>query len=342
MAQPLVKRLELPLPDALTTKVLGIHQGDLILKSALDVAMADLRANPSLLNFIWASLPQDPLTWKEYGMKEVNQCKKWFLDTNIPVKISPIRSEMVLPCIVITMADSSEATNESTLGDVNPETAFETTYGEWPALTRPLTPASYEPLTGIVTLRSKDVPDDILISEGMFIVDKVGTPYEILQVYDATSFKIAPATVADFKGAVLKGHRPAWVTSIESSSFKETYQVSVNVGGEPTLTVLLHSVVVFCLLRYKQALLESRGFERSTFSSSDLRINQSFPDTEAVFTRNITVSGCVRMYWPKIIAPAIDGIVSQERVSGSNRLPVGMNPDDQLWVGECDSLSQNR
>jgi len=342
MAQPLVKRLELPLPDALTTKVLGIHQGDLILKSALDVAFADLRANPSLLNFVWASLPQDSLTWKEYGMKELNQCKKWFMDTNIPVKISPVRNELTVPCIVITMADSGEATNESTLGDINPETAFETTLGDWPALTRPFTPSSYEPLTGIVLMKSRDLPDDILIAEGMFIVDKVGTPYEILKVYDATSFQIAPATVADFKGAVLKGHRPSWVTSIESSSFKETYQVSVNVGGEPTLTVLLHSVVVFCLLRYKEFLLEARGFERSTFTSSDLKINQTFPDTEAVFTRNVMVSGYVRMYWPKIIAPAIDGIVAQERVTGSDHLPAGMNPDDQLWVGEYDGLSQTR
>jgi hypothetical protein len=340
MAPPLVKRLELPLPDALTTKVLGIHQGDIIIKSALDVAMADLRANPSVLNFVWASLPQDPITWKEYGMMELQRAKKWFMDTNIPVKISPIRNEMTLPCIVVTLADSSEATNESTLGDVNPEVQFETTYGDWPALTRPFTPSSYDPITGIVMMRTKDLPADILISEGMFIVDKTGTPYEILTVYDTVSFKIAPATVADFKGAVLKGHRPAWVTSVESSSFRESYQISVNVGGEPTLTVLLHSVVVFCLLRYKQLLLEARGFERSTFTSSDLKINQSLPETEPVFTRNINLSGYVRQYWPKIIAPAIDGTVSQERVTDGGTSPAGTNPDDLLWVGEYDSLTQ--
>jgi len=339
---PLIKRLELPLPDALTTKVLGIHQSDIIIKSALDIAFADLRANPSILNFVWASLPQDRITWKEFGMMELQRAKAWFLDTNIPVKLAPVRNEMTVPSIIISLSDSSEATNESTLGDVNPETAFETTLGEWPALTKPFTPSSYEPLTGIVAMRTRDLPDDILIAEGMSIIDKTGTAYEILKVYDSTTFKIAPATVADFKGAVLKGHRPAWVTSIESSSFRETYQVSVNVGGEPTLTILLHSVVVFCLLRYKEALLENRGFERSTFTSSDLRVNPNFPDTETVFSRFISLSGHVRQYWPKIIAPAIDGVIAQERVTGSGHLPAGTNPDDQLWVGEYDSLSQNR
>lgn len=353
----LIKALELPLPDALT-KIAGIHQSDVIIRSALTAALADIRANPWLLDYVFASLPQDQITWKEYGEKSLQQAKEWFLKTNVPVKLVPVLNELEAPCITISLVESSEAVPETTTSDTHYE-PFESNGQTWPALTKPFTPSKYLPATGIVTLKKNTLPTNITLAAGMFIIDKVGRPHEILEVYDERSFKISPNTVADFRNSVIKSRKPSWVTSVESSSFRETYRIGVHVGGEPVRLTWLHSIVVFALLRYKEALLEARGFERSTFQSSDFARENQF-ETELVFSRFLNVSGYVRQYWPKVVAPVIDAVRLQE-LDGSAGIAVsgvtsdgetegtdvtlegtGTSPDEALWAGNLDSLTSQK
>lgn len=336
----MVQPLELPLSDSLT-KIVGIHQSDVIIRSALTAAMADMRANPWLLDHVFASLPQDTLTWKEYGEKSAQEAKQWFLRTNIPVKMVPVLDELQVPCITITLVDSTEATNEATLGDVHSE-PFEQSTKPWPALTQPFTPTSYNQATGFMAIPT--LPDDIYVAPGMYIIDAVGRPHEILEVIDSGTIKIQPGTVADFRNSTLKSGRSGYIYEVESSSFKETYRIGVHVGGEPVYLTWLHSIIVFIIQRYKQALLEGRGFERSTFGSSDFaRDNQS--DTELVFSRYITITGYVRQYWPKAVASPIDAVVMDPiRVSGQggesvNVESAGTDPDTQLWVGDTDTIN---
>ena len=56
--------------------------------------------------------------------------------------------------------------------------------------------------------------------------------------------------------------------------------------------------VVFMLLRYKQDLLEARGFERSTISSSQAQRDNS-SENELFFNRYMSITGYVRHSWPK-------------------------------------------
>lgn len=72
----LVKSLELPLSNSLTTEALGIHQSDVIIRTAIVAALADLRANPWLLDYVFASLPKDEMTMKDYGEKSVEKAKE--------------------------------------------------------------------------------------------------------------------------------------------------------------------------------------------------------------------------------------------------------------------------
>ncbi len=338
----MAQTLELPLPDTLT-RIVGIHQSDIIIRSALVTAIADLRANPWLLDYVFASLPQDTLTWKEYGEKSVQQAKQWFLRTNIPVKIVPVLNELTLPCITISLVSSSEVTNEATIGDVHSE-AFEQSGQPWPALTTPFSPTSYNQSTGMMAIPT--LPDDIYVAPGMYIIDKVGRPHEILEVVDSLVLKIQPGTVADFRDSVLKSGRSGLVTSIESSSFRESYRIGVHVGGEPAPLVWLHSIVVFILMRYKEALLEARGFERTTHGSSDFTRDTQF-ESELAFSRYIELNGHVRQYWPKAVASPIDAVIMDPiRVSGENAsvkvADAGVDPDEALWVGDLDTINPAR
>lgn len=341
-ASPLAFSLDLPLSamSAAGTQALGIHQSDVIIRSALTVGLADMRANPWLLDYVFASLPQDSLTWKEYGEKSVQQAKQWFLGAQIPVKMVPVADEAKLPCISISLVDSTEATNETTIGDVHSQ-SFETLEKPWGALTSAITPVSYNSSTGVMILHN--LPEEVYLAAGMFVIDRTGKSHEILVVYDGLTLGIAPGTVADFRGALLKSGTPGFVTSIESSSYRETYRIGLHVGGEPVLLTWLHSIVVFCLLRYKEVLLEGRGFERSTMQSSDFAREAQF-DSELVFSRYLTVSGYVRQYWPKVLARPIDAVVMDPiRVSGQDQdvrvADTGLDPDEQLWVGNLDTIN---
>jgi hypothetical protein len=334
----LVKSLELPLPPSMTTEALGIHQSDVIIRSAIIMAIADLRANPWLLDYVFASLPRDSHTMKDYGEKEVQRAKEWFMKTNIPVFMVPRLDEAKVPCITIKLQDSAES--EVTLGDVHYQEK-EDNDTQWPALIKPFTPEKYNAATGIMVV-SQDVLDSIVLAPGMVIVDAVGKPHDILEVFDDGSFTIKQGTMADFTNSVVKGAKPSYITRLESVSYRETYQIGVHVAGEPVYLTWLHSIIVFILLRYKQALMEARGFERSVFNSSDFDRNEMF-EAEMVFSRYLTLTGYVRQYWPKDVNPKITSFQPQPiRVIGADKLPQGTDPNDQLWIGDNDTLTPKK
>jgi hypothetical protein len=102
------------------TEVVGIFQGDIILKSAVELGLKELKANPDLIDDVLASLPQDDITSDRYGSKTITQCKKWFADTEVEVLLGLKFRYMERPAIVaIELGDESE--NEATLGDKNYE-----------------------------------------------------------------------------------------------------------------------------------------------------------------------------------------------------------------------------
>jgi hypothetical protein len=338
---PLIRSLELPLPETLT-RIVGIHQSDVVIRSAIEAGLADLRANPQLLDYVFASLPQDVLTWKEYGEKDLQEAKKWFLKTHIPVSVLPRFNESKWPAITIELLESSEVVPEAIIGDVNYD-PFETSDKTWPALSPQFTPVSYTPSTGVVKLATEP---EVWIGPGMFIVDRQGTAHEILASIDEKTFKINPLTVADFRNATIKGHRPNWNISVESSSFKESYRIGIHCDSDVVHLTWLHAILQFTLLRYKQVLLEARGFERSTINSTQVALDQRF-EAENIFTRFITISGYVRQFWPKTIAPVIDGVeMDALSVSGQNAdvsvVPAGIDPLTAAWVGNLDTIRRRK
>lgn len=344
---PLIRALELPLPETLT-RIVGIHQSDVIIRSALEAGLADLRANPFLLDYVFASLPQDVLTWREYGEKSLQAAKKWFLTTHVPVSLAPRLDESKWPQITIDLLESSEVVPEATLGDVNYEPT-EQNGQNWPALTPQFTPKSFNASTGVVVLGATP---EAWVGRGMFLVDKQGQAHEIVESISDVSFRISVAAgvIPDLRNCVLKSRRPSWNVDVESSSFKESYRIGIHTTDVVHLT-WLHAIVQFALLRYKQVLLEARGFERSTLASSQAARDQGF-ETENLFSRFITVSGFVRQFWPKAISPVIDGVEMDNAGSGTGFAVSGLDADvstalvedpaDQLWMGNLDTIRTSR
>ena len=279
----------------------GIHQSDVILRTAIQAGLDDIRQNPSLLDYVFSSLPRDPLTHKEYGVQQVDSAKEWFLSQDIPVFMNTRVDENKIPCITIASQSSSEGA--ATLGDVNYEVT-EDVYGTDKIVYYDLNLKSYAPTSGICSLPSDA---EIELFAGEKILTKAGNTYEILDVLDPWTFQIASGISESIAQVKVISAQKAVVT-LESLEFRETLEIGCHAHSEPIYLTYLWSILIFVLLRYKEELIEGRGLERTTISSSGVVLNTSFPIQQPVFTRMTTVTGFVRQYWPKFVRNPIEGM----------------------------------
>ena len=104
------------------TSVLGIWQGDIVLQSALEACVAELRADPCLIDDALAQLPKDFVTADKYGKKTISECKRWFASTEIDIMLGLKFKYLEKPAILcVELGEENE--NEATLGDKHYETS---------------------------------------------------------------------------------------------------------------------------------------------------------------------------------------------------------------------------
>ncbi len=284
------------------TMALGIFQSDLIIRSALLKGLQNMRAKPWLLDYCFASLPQDEVTAKEYGQKTVDAAKEWFTQQEVAVFLNTRVDNTKFPAISITLSSSAE--DDASIGDVHYEPQEDCDL-QWPTLYGPFSSAGYDYATGQLTL-PLDAGDKLILAAGMLVIDDAGDMHQIVEVVEDNVVVIAKGITNSMQKASVKAPPPAFTAAMESVLCRETYSLGVHVGGEVEHLIWLHSVVVFILLAYKETLLEARNFERSSISSSDAGINPNLSgETERVLSRYITLSGYVRQMWPKSIKQKI-------------------------------------
>lgn len=321
-----------------TTKSLGIHQSDIVIRTALLAGIRDLRANPWLLDYCFASLAQDTLTNTLYGKNEIGKAKDWFLKHNIDVSLDVQLQKASFPVVTITLLSSVE--DDTTLADIDPEVEEDLDH-EVLTIAGPFTPTKYDTTTGYITL-PEGTGDGVILAAGMVLADRFGNEYPITDVPDDLTIVIAPNTIADLGGATIRAATPAQRIALEGSWFQESYRLGVHVQGEPIYVVYLDSIVRFVLLRYRQRLLESRGFESSTVNAADLVKNEGL-EVENTYSRYLTINGRVRNYWPKDVMQKFVGFSTQFQVSGAGKVPVTDIPEGETtavlnWIGDEDSL----
>ena len=285
-----------------TDNALGIYQSDIIFHSALVEAIADLRRNPWLLDYVFSGLVHDPLTQQQYGKKQIDLAKNYFLKTNFPVVMNLHAEGVVYPCFSIALVSCDEC--ENTLADVH-YTVAEDCDDNWPVLYGPFIPQNYTYSTGTM-----DLPDDIVsqlvVAPGMVVVDKKGNSYPIQDVTDNQAIILTAGTVGDFNGATIKGQRPTQALQLESCNFRENFSIGVHVtdDGKGTTLSWLFSILKFILLRYRQSLFESRGFERTTLNFSPPKMEIEGEGGEQRFlSRYANITGYARDVWPKLLVP---------------------------------------
>lgn len=322
------------------SQVLGIFQTDVAIQAGIEAALADLRANPWLLDYAFAYLVRDTLTAAKYGAKERDKAKQWFLNNDIPVVMDYRAWDAPKYAMIsVSIVDSVEA--ETTLGDVNHDPQEETE-AENRALTSTFTPR-YDASTGTVTLPSNL---DIVVSTGMEVVDRRGVAHPITSVESATTIVLTPGLVVDLTSCYIRSISPRFLTQLESLNFKESVRIGAHVKGDPIELLWLFSIMKFILLRYKQTFFEGRNFERSTIAWSAMAKDDRF-GPELYWTRFCTMTGYSRDYWPKLRTERIQGTSTGFKVSQVGSVATTFVEEDDLegdapWSVEDESTSVRR
>jgi hypothetical protein len=224
---------------------------------------------------------------------DVEQAKKWFLATKIPVFVNTRIDTFQGTCITIALASSAEV--ENTLADQHYEVEELVPAAPSGGLTPKFTP-SYDADNGVGTLIGSMTTD--LFYEGMVLVNPSNGQYQILEVLDDKRFTIAPQPVVDLNNVTLWA-APLGKAKVQvgSVAMRETFTIGVHETTDAYHCIVLHSILVFILLRYRKTLFEHRGLERTKFSSSDFLKSEDAPG-EITYQRYINFEATVRHYWP--------------------------------------------
>lgn len=321
---------------------MAIFQGDLVIKNIISLSIEDMRKNPWLIDDMFSSLINNPYL-KAYGQKEIDNCKEWFLKNDIFVGLQYRVDKDKMPCVIVSLGNSSEKPEMKTLGDLSTE--VDTLYPKQtgkpiPYIVSPFTPVSYTSSTK--TMELPDSVDMTLISPGMILVNpdtKVG--YVISEIVPS-GIVISTDTTPSGSNFAIVPQFPYYRARRERTFFQETYQVGCHVSGDPAPLIWLHSIVLYGILRYREVLLEGQCFSESLVSSTDMRPTDTFggPSGDIVYSRYISITGQQETSWLKTPYRVIesltvkddDGISSGIKIMSNIEGNGGIDDIDQIWT----------
>lgn len=323
----------------------GIFQGDLIIKTAIELGLEDMRSNPWLIEDVFSSLLNNPILKSRYGYKEIARAKEFILNNKIPIYMYHRIDKMEYPCITIHMGPSSEDEKQATLGDgsvcyqdYDPSDIAKTI----PYIIPPFNPVSYDKATGIIQIPT-DIADYQYIEADMVVVDpKTGNGWIISGKTSNNGIQIdSGVDLPSGEIAIIPAYQ-IWRARRERIVSQEQYNIGCHVHGDVSYLIFLSSVVKYCLFRYREGLLEFNNFQSSTLAVSDI-VKNSDLDVENVYSRWITLKGQTEESWVKTPQRFLEsiGINSKDGAQElttqgikiiSQKEPPGVEEDDALWI----------
>lgn len=309
---------------------MSIFAGDVIIKTAIEQGIDDMRKNLWLVDDVLSQMVDEPVLQKKYGQSEIDKAKQWLANNKISVNLQSRPGDKdELPCVTIGLGSSTEIIEEKSMGDLSSEVIelMPNKIGKpIPYILKPFVPEFYDEDTGTVGMPA-DL-DSGAVSEGMILVNPDnGQGYVIRGVNGDGNLLIDPGIrISAAKLAVVPKYQIYRVRR-EHSFFRETYHIGCHVHGDPSVLMWLHAFVVHILLRYREGLLEARSFAESSISSSDLIPNNDWgvPGGENVYSRFITLSGQVENTWLKTPRRVIENVQISDIVNKNQNTGASQN-----------------
>lgn len=320
---------------------MGIFPGDLIIKTALQAALADIRRNQFLIDDLASQVVSDPLTKALYGDAYVDKVKK-FLKYQIDVVMADRLDTAKFPCISIAIGSGSEDSGREALGDsYGSESVDAATLGgavlDSPAIIiGPVTPNSYDSVTGKIVFDSSVNLSNVF--DGYIVFDEINQKgYPIVLAQDVSTIFIEANSKPNLTGMTI---RPTTnqVSHIRRSLWHyENYDLEV-FAVEQADALYLWQLVMYMLIRYKKPFFDARGFSISTANYGPMErgvLGESNPNT--LFSRKITLRGRVEHSAIEQTNLPIGGI-NMDLILCDLKTPDALLPDveKQGWKGDQD------
>lgn len=328
----------------------GIFQGDIIILTAIQLGIEDMRKNEWLIDHLLQDLTSSVYLRQKYGQKQIDALKEWFRNNQIDIYMRPRDDRDRLPCITIEMGPSNEKAEMKHLGDLSPHktTLIPNQIGKpIPYVIKPFIPTGYNETTGELSI--PDTIDLVPVSAGMILVNPdSGFGFKILGLGVNSVFVQPNQSIASTQFGILPSHQ-YYQARVKHSFFEETYAIKCHAHGDIQNTLFLWSLVKYNILRYRQSLLEANGFAESSVSSGSPGLNAEWSTEggEKAYTRGMTLSGQVQNTWIDEPHRYIETIALREKEEceyvGGIKIISNLNSPDfiaetpQMWTTVVDS-----
>ncbi len=296
---------------------MGMPQSDLILLELFKQGMANLRANPYLLDYALDELlvPENDLL-KSYGQKELDRAKRWFLNTAIDVRLAYTMESIKFPVLAIEMLNQAEMKQYAVLGDVAaPVWDTDVSQNEYVvkprALAGPYPSVNYSLTTGLVTLPA-GFDTELIFQNQALLSNTSQEEYIITSINSSVSnaFYIAAGVRDDFTNSYIAPAYKTLKVKRNIIQLSESFNFKMLVQGDPGPLIWMHQIVSYLILKYRKTLLEAKNIYLSTITSGPfMQENPESYGGEVVYSRSIMMDSQSEVTWVSNIDQKLEGVI---------------------------------
>jgi len=271
--------------------------GDIRIKTALELGLEDITKNPWLLQDVLGDTLHNKYIRERYGT-QIASCQQWLENNRIYIFLSERDDKMEFPCVTIEMGTSNEKPDMKHMGDLSVESMKlipNDINKPIPYVLKP-SPGSYNSSTGVFSFGETVFLNNV--SPKMILVNPTnGNGYVIQSVTVANQVNLLPGLSIETANYGIIPEYQYYETKIGHTFMEEPYKITCNANDQQTL-LWLHSITVYSLLRYRQALLEKDGYAQSMISSGRMYPNPDYSDAgQVIWARDINLTGQVENRW---------------------------------------------
>lgn len=323
---------------------MGRPSTDIILRSFFTFCIQDLRRNPWLLTDVFAldDLEDDALSKVENGEKEYRNAYDFFQNNNISVVLKyRMDRAPTFPAISIELNSSSEHIPVTTLGDVQgiSEGTFDPSDADIDIVKtyNNFNPLSYDPTSGTVTFPTNITTNKLGNGTHILLEKATGRSFLIDKVVSANQFQIPVGSQLSLKDVYIQPASYLWNQYLERSRIMESYTIGCHASSNSYECIWLTQLIEYCVLKYKSKFLDSRNFQLSTFSISDISKREEYQG-DNIYSRYMTLSGQSEMNWIKEVSPRLARVNQGILIDDAPKTPPYLYTEKQgeIWRPELD------
>lgn len=299
----------------------GLFQGDVLIYEAIQLGIDDMRKNDWLIDHMLGDFTSISYLKKKYGQKQIDACKEWFRNQQIDVYNRDRTDKDRLPCVTITTGSDQEKDDMKHMGDQSTESVIlmpQEIGKPIPYVVKPFVPTGYDKNTGEISI--PNTVDWTGIAPNMILVNPDnGQGYVILEV-TPNGVLIEPDMDLEATQLAVVPKFQIYKARVEHTFFNDTYTISCHAHGDHQNVLWLHSIVLYSILRYREALLEANGFAESKVSNSPIVLTDGYtgPGGEMAWTRSIQLTGQTEASWIKSPRRYIESVVLKDQIDATH------------------------